>query len=412
MTFTFEDFMEHRGFPVLVGCAVALFTAFLVFIQNCTFGGNGCWPRFFRRIERKIIFRPIQRDCKKKLFLFGAELVATKPLLHLQRDVINCLNMSQGGMLGVCADFGQGKTTTVVGAALARWDGMPVRVLCISPFSPPRSSRQWYEKVIELAGVRSNIQSPSHAVNVICSALQNKRIRTQNTKRLPLVGGTAGSSVGVLPHWDYAMLVLDDFSPPELKRMDPGADVEDLKAALDENAYSFLHYLAHTVHGQGIVVVVSTSCKNVLRVIHEGINGGSKAKMTPSTSTYTGPDPADAVVAVHHEGLSWCVDERLHLFAKKFPALASDPEGYAMMEKLAKDNSRNLRSCCEQLWEQPLARPRRVPPTLRDIFCDYIGDPVKRILSCEPFMSDDYDDAAEGENNNGVVELNSYQSMV
>jgi hypothetical protein len=380
---TLDKVMELVVLPV-AGVAII---SFLFFIQNCTFDG---WsPRFFLSIERMIIFRPAQRPPRKDSpFLFGEVLVATKPLVNLRRDVISCVNASNGGMLAVCAPYGHGKTTTTMGAALALCDGMASRVLCISAIAPSLSSSRWYGSMKDVLKIERST-SPTNTIAQLLDPLLNDHIRTQNTKRLNIVGGIAGAGE-TMPFREYALLVLEDFSPPELVNMD-NATVKQLRAELDQDAYHFLHSLANSVYNEGLVVVVSTQCKNTLRLLH-AINGGSKAKMAPSTSSYTGPDPSDAVVVRDHIGLQWDADSRLELFAQKYPKVASDPQGYKLMENLAFDNSRNIRSCCEQLWAQPGARRRIVPPTLRNIFRDYIGDPFMRILSCQPF----YDGAEQG----------------
>jgi hypothetical protein len=220
---------------------------------------KGC-PRLFNGVERKIMFRPVVQATRKrkKLFEFGEALVATQPLLELRKDVVRLANVSRGGMLVVCAPFGHGKTTTAMGVALARGEGMPSRVLCIATDASQQTSTAWLAAVKKVMGMDPE-RSAMDMVTDLANPLTDPMIRTHDTKRLLFVNGYEFQEPH--PAYDYSMLVLEDFSPSELEGMDADADVKDLRGAIDEDVFGFFGSLAQGSFQGGVVVVVTTKCK-------------------------------------------------------------------------------------------------------------------------------------------------------
>jgi hypothetical protein len=397
-----DEWLEHVLYPVMV---LLIFAMLMAAIQNFKFSEEGWRPRCFNGIERRIMFRPVQVPLnRKKLFEFGDAIVATQPFLDLRTDVINLANTSTsgGGMLVVCAPFGQGKTTTAMGIALARSESMPSRVLCVATETARMTSTQWFASLKKVLGIDPT-RTPADTVGDIHGPLMDPWICTHDTKRLSIAYGFKFPA-DPAPFHDYSMLVLDDFSPKELVNMND-ADYTVLQAAIDDDTYSFLSALATGAHGSGLVVVVTTQCKNTLRLLHNGINGGSKCKMAPSTSKVDELDPA-LVNVDHNIGLKWTPMAREVLFTNKYPLQhVTSPlseEAYAAQIREFAAGDQDIRTCCEQLYRQG-GKSFKVFPTWSDDLRDYITLPVQRLLSCDLFCDD----------NAGETEVEaSYQEMV
>ena len=367
----------------------------LLIVQQCLECRGWCRvPRRYNRTERKIMFRPIQYSSKsKKIFEFGDALIATKPLLALRNDIVDCLNTSLGGMLAVCDPFGHGKTSTAVGAALARFEDMhmPNRALCLLPELGKRGAKSWFETVKEIAGIPLSMCGDDAAIHLF-DAMAKTNISTKRSKRLRFVEGVDRDKLETLliENANYGVLVIDDFSPPELKDKNASSTEELITALKDKESYDFLYKLATLAHTSRVVVVVTTNCENALRLIHHGINGGQKAKAAPFTTIHAANPHgtiigADAIkIPRDHCGMGWDEQSRLELFVEKYPSYAGTADGTTKTREFADDMRISVRQCCEELFYLNDSRCAKVYLGLSDYWNDYVVDSFQRFFCCQP----------------------------
>ena len=115
-----------------LACAIASIVIVAVwnFLENLVWSTNGSWyPRCISKIEHNIISHPMQARSRDDSFCDMCDVVFdSKPLRGLQSDASLQLNTQNGDMLGVCDEYGIGKSATVCGLALSHYEGMPTRV--------------------------------------------------------------------------------------------------------------------------------------------------------------------------------------------------------------------------------------------------------------------------------------------
>jgi hypothetical protein len=341
-------------------------------------------PRWYNSTERKIMFRPLQNGTPKKIFEFGEALIGTKPLIGLRNDVMYSLNSSKGGMLALCAPFGHGKTTTAIGAAMAHLDGMPRRVLCLTiPLDG-----NWYTDVKNLSGIPFK-SSGGGGARHLYSAMANKSISTKRSRRMRVLDAESVLADCDMPQnkrvSDYGVLVIEDYSPPELEDLD-GSSLRELEEALvDKEAYYFLKTLAQYCYEGYVVVVVTTTCQNTLRLIHHGINGGHKAKAAPFTTIHAGTEAMNSVIEMprDHVGMNWDQTSRLELLSKKYGPWTTTAEGKAKAEELAATQE-SIRDCCQILYLGNGSSCVTIHPGFWDSVDHYIVDPIQRLSQAQP----------------------------
>lgn len=392
MTTDTHWFFEHVVYPVLGIVAAALAGFIMKFLQNSIWDEGSCCPRLVNDIEKSIVFSPRQNALKSALE-FGDVAVASKPLLGLQQDVIRQLYGESGGMLGVCAPQGDGKSSTVLGLALSRYKGMPARVLC---FSPGTAAGQLTSKdYMDWVNKQACGPEPTglDAAAYILAALMKPMLYTMKLKRYPIkfLGNRTGFDV-LPPAKNYGMLVLEDFNPVELEGRDKDAlSPFELTQLLNNDAWSQFCTFAQKAHNNQVIVVVTTSNMNVLRLIHD-INSG-KSCMAPFTSNHVDPNTVASVENNWIGGLGWDAGSKYDLLVGKFPALQSHQD-LTFLNALANNPQKNIRQCCSAVRETYIGRAgernrknRKIWCFLRD-FCvkswcvlhDYGFEPLKRHL--------------------------------
>jgi hypothetical protein len=294
-------------------------------------------------------------------------------------------------MLALCAPYGHGKTTTAIGAAMARLDGMPRRVLCLtSSLGTIPFGDNWYKDVKYLSGIpfkSSGVAGARH----LYDAMANKSISTKRSRRMRFVDTESVLAACVKPLnerlGNYAVLVIEDYSPAELKSL-TGKTVYELEEALvDKEAYSFLKTLAENCHEGYVVVVVTTTCKNTLRLIHHGINGGHKAKVAPFTTAYAGKKGVNlgtVTLPRDYVGMGWNQNSRLELFSKKYTPWTATPEGVSEMNALAADENKTIRDSCQELYTSNGGSCVTFYPGFWDYVDHYIVDPIRRLSQGQP----------------------------
>lgn len=109
-------------------------------------------------------------------------------------------------MLAVCAPFGQGKTTTVMGAALERVDGMPQCVL----FLAPGDTGDWCTNVKQFAGLSLGLKGFDRARHLL-NAIGNNKVSSQLSKLLRLLDVDLVDRL--MQQEDYGALVIEDYNP-------------------------------------------------------------------------------------------------------------------------------------------------------------------------------------------------------
>jgi hypothetical protein len=372
----------------------------LVLTQFVQFRGWLKLPVCYNRTELKIMFRPIQVGLPKGVFEYGEALIGTTPLIILRNDMIDCVNRSNGGMLAVCAPFGHGKTTTVVGAALGRLDGMPKRVLCLAP----GKGVGWYTRVKQLAGLPAGLNGFDGARRLI-DAMLNGKVSTKLSKRLRFldIDRVKDASDALLHEGlaNYGVLVIEDYSPEELKDKDTET-VEKLRGELqDQEAYWFLDKLAELAFQRFVVVVITTNCKNTLRLIHHGINGGHKAKAAPFCTFHAGNRGVatdDVEMSRDYRGMPWDTASRKELFSKKYVPFSRTSEGKNMVDDLS-IGTVTIRESCQTLYFANGGTCAKLKPTVWDYVTDYIMDPFQRLICCQPACSLAIDCIDDDDNN-------------
>ena len=133
------------------------------------------------------------------------------------------------------------------------------------------------------------------------------------------------------------MLVLEDFNPSELEGNDKDSMTPfQLRGLLDEVAWDEVCSFAQKAYNNDVIVVVTASNRNVLRLIHD-INTG-KSLMAPFTSNFPHYHlgRSDAKVEVNWiGGLGWDANSRIELLASKYPAAARTQHGMTQIEYVA-----------------------------------------------------------------------------
>ena len=357
----------------------------LAITQVCQFRGWCKVCRFYTTTELKVMFRPIQNFSKKGAVLeHGEAMIGTKPLIEFRNDMIDCMNISRGGLLAVCAPFGHGKTTTVLGAALGRLDGMPQRALFLSPGPGPG----WYTRVKQLAGLRVGLGGFDGAKHLL-NAVGNEKVTTKLSKRLRFldVAHVQSKSLQLFNNVDYGVLVIEDYCPEELLDKDTES-VHELKGLLkDREAFTFLCMLGQNAYQGNVVVVITTTCKNTLRLIHHGINGGQKAIAAPFTTVHDRKVASSLVeIPQDHCGISWDQQSRRELFSKKYAPFSETQPGSVMVDRCSTSNL-TIRDCCQEFYRETNRSCAKLKPTWSDYATDYIMDPLQRLVCCQPACS-------------------------
>ena len=291
------------------------------------------------------------------------------------------------------------QTTTAVGAALARFEGMPRRVLCLSP----KAGKGWYRSFKKRAGIPISMGADSGAIRLY-NAIANKNVATKISKRLRFVDVEDADNMKVprneLP-FGYGVVVIDDYSPEELKDMDTNSLKELQNALVDKEAFFFLKNFAQHVDGGYVVAVVTTTCKYTLRLLHHGID---EAKAAPFTLT-KGPDSVDVEIPRDHVGMPWDRAARMKLFSTKYSSLAATLDGMEMVNQFA-DSDMKVRDCCKRFVSIQRLSLCHGFPGLFDYANDM--DSIRRFISCQPACSVVDTTAVADED----VEIPGYHQMV
>jgi hypothetical protein len=186
----------------------------------------------------------------------------------------------------------------------------------------------------------------------------------------------------------YGLLVIEDYSPQELKDSDGSSVLELEKALIDKEAYGFLSDLAQHCYEGYVVVVVTTKCKSTLRLIHHGINGGHKAMAAPFTTIHAGMEAMSSKIEMprDHVGMGWDQTSRLELFSKKYGQWTTTAEGMVKAEDLAATQE-SIQDCCEILYFGNNSHCAKIYPRPCDYWNNWFVDSFLRLFKFQPACS-------------------------